>query len=266
MGDWATADWGAMRDHVAPDKVVLNAEQTLSVRAAYYASINHVDTVLRRLCMGIGGLSLADTIFVFTSDHGEMLGDHYGWRKARPFEGAARVPFIIAAPDAFGLTRGSLLDIPASHHDIMPTLLDMLDLPIPETVDGCSFYPRLRGERTPWRDYVHVEHGGYPHAVTDGKRKYVWDPLNGSELFFNLESDPGEEHDLAAAPAAANEVAPWRLRLVAELADRPEGFVHNGTLRTVADYGGVIPWETNRELETCREFRLTQGCDDPSIG
>ena len=226
------------------NKVVLNAEETLTVRAAYYAAINHVDTLLRRLVMGIGGLSLSDTLFVFTSDHGEMLGDHCCWRKMRPFEGAARVPFLIAAPNCFGLCRGHELDVPASHHDIMPTLLDMLGLAIPETVDGRSLYPLLRGETGPWRDYVHVEHGGYQHALTDGKHKYVWDPRHGSELFFDLEADPGECHNLAVDNAIEGDLTRWRERLVGELSDRPEGFVKAGALQTVSAYGGVIPWET----------------------
>ena len=245
MGDWAEASWGTANDHVAPDKVILNAEEILTVRAAYYAAINHIDTLLRRLIMGIGGLSLSDTIFVFTSDHGEMLGDHCCWRKMRPFEGSARVPFIIAAPHCFGLRRSRELDVPASHHDIMPTLLDMLGLAIPGTVDGWSLYPLLKGESVPWRDYVHVEHGRYQHALTDGKCKYVWDPIHGSELFFDLEADPGELHNLAADNHAAHaEVARWRERLVRELSNRPEGFVKAGELQTVSAYGNVIPWET----------------------
>ncbi len=202
--------------------------------------------LLRRLVMGIGGLTLSDTIFVFTSDHGEMLGDHCCWRKMRPLEGSARVPFLIAAPQGFGLPRGRELDAPASHHDIMPTLLDMLGFAIPESVDGCSLYPLLKGETVPWRDYVHIEHGGYQHALTDGKRKYVWDPRRGSELFFDLEADPGELHNLAADNYAPHtEVVRWRERLARELSDRPEGFVKAGALQTVSAYGGVIPWETD---------------------
>ena len=250
MGDWAEEDWGNSRDHVSSDKVVLNSEEALTTRAAYYGLINHIDTVLRRLVLGIGGLNLSDTIFVFTSDHGEMLGDHCCWRKSRPFEGSARVPFLIAAPSQFGLPRGAVLDAPASHHDIMPTLLDMLGLPVPETVDGQSLYPLLKGEAVPWRHYVHIEHGGYQHALTDGKRKYVWDPRSGTELYFSLEEDPGELCNLAGkTDTPQEELAQWKERLVHELSGRPEGFVEDGKLKTVPTYGGVIPWETNRELE-----------------
>jgi len=249
IGDWAEANWGRTRDHVAPDKVVLNAEEMLTTRAAYYGLINHIDTVLRRLVMGIGGSSVSDTIFVFTSDHGEMLGDHYCWRKSRPFEGSARVPFLIAAPDGFGLRRGTELDAPGELRDIMPTLLDMLGFDIPETVDGRSLYPLLKGETVPWRDYVHIEHGGYQHALTDGKRKYVWDPRSGAELFFDLAADPNELRNLATeAYTADGELPQWRECLVRELSERPEGFVRDGSLQTVPTYDGVIPWDTNREL------------------
>jgi arylsulfatase len=252
VGDWATADWGHQRDHVAPDKVVLNAEQALTVRAAYYAAINHVDTVLRRLVMGIGGRNLSDTMFVFVSDHGEMLGDHYCWRKSRPFEGAARVPFLIAAPAHFGLERGLEVEAPASHHDIMPTLLDMLDIPIPETVDGRSLYPLLRGERAPWRDAVHIENGGYQHALTDGRQKFIWDPVTGEELVFDLVNDPQELHNLSQNADRKDLVEAWRKRLIDALRERPEGFVKAGRLQTVPKYAGVIPWPTNRETEPAR--------------
>ena len=250
IGDWATKDWGSQRDHVAPDKIVLNEEAMLTCQAAYYGSINHIDTVLRRVVMSIGGANLGNTIFVFTSDHGEMLGDHYCWRKSRAFEGAARVPFIIAAPDDFGLQAGSVSDVPSSHHDIMPTLLDMLDIPIPGTVDGQSLFPWLRGESVPWRKYVHIEHGGYQHGLTDGKVKFIWDPVTGQELLFDLTQDPRELHNLISDPEQSSKADMWRGYLVQELRDRPEPFVKNDQLQTVDVYDRIIPWNTNRELET----------------
>lgn len=165
--------------------------------------------------------------------------------------GAARIPLIIAAPKEFGITPGTVLDAPSSHHDIMPTLLDMLDIPIPRTVDGRSLYPLLKGEKTSWRNCVHVEHGGYQHAVTDGATKYVWDPVIGREHFFDLANDPKELRDLTDDPERVDQKSEWRARLIGALRDRPEGFVQGDDLHTVSHYPGVIPWPTNRELEPC---------------
>ncbi len=235
IGDWAHKDWGKSRDHVAPDKVVLNEEERLTARAAYYASINHVDDLLRRIFNPVGGNILDNTIVIFTSDHGEMLGDHYMWRKSRAYEGSARVPFIITAPRNFRLTAGKCIEQPATHHDIMPTLLDMLGIQIPDSVDGKSLYPVLQGDNKKLRNYLHIEHAPYHHCVTDGKQKYIWCPNTGEEQFFDLLNDSGERRNLVENKKYEKQVKNWRSRLIKELKDRPEGFVKNGKLQTV-DY------------------------------
>lgn len=250
IGDWATAptaETAGSEDYVSSHLIDLPPEAMLSMRAAYYGLLNHVDDQLRRLINPINGLRhRADTIIILTSDHGEMLGDHYRFRKSVAYEGAACVPFLISAPPAFGIPRGHVSDVLATHADLMPTLLDMLDLSMPASVDGVSLYPQLRGmapaTRRPW---LHIEHSPHHQCLTDGREKYIWWPADGREQLFDLAHDPRELHDLSRGAAVdahiAGRLALWRERLIDRLRDRPEGFVRADRLVPGRPYGPVIP-------------------------
>lgn len=246
IGDWATPpEFGEHRgDHVAPSEINLTGEALLSARAGYYGLINHVDDQLRRLLNPVEGIGRdlhRDTIVVFTSDHGEMLGDHHMWRKSRAYEPSARVPFLVRAPEHYGLAQASVVDEPCTHADIMPTLLEMAGVPVPETCNGRSMLPLMRGESVPWRDFVHIEHVPMHHGLTDGREKFIWDPKDGSEQFFDLTDDPTECRNRIADAAFAERVDLWRGRLVEELRDRPEGFVDGDRLVPGRPWSSMIP-------------------------
>ncbi len=246
IGDWASPPTPTERgseDYVCAGRIHLPAEAQLSMQAAFYGLLNHVDDQLRRLINPVKGIRHRDnTIIIFTSDHGELLGDHYRFRKSLAYEGAARVPFLVSAPARFGVNKGQIVNAPATHADIMPTLLDMLGLDIPSGVDGLSLYPHLRGE-TPssWREALHIEHAPNHHCLTDGHGKYIWWVADGREQLFDLDTDPNELHDRVAEPAAAGRLAAWRERLTARLCDRPEGFVQDAKLVPGRPYRAMIP-------------------------
>ncbi len=236
IGDWASPpeygkgefahDGKLIRDHVSADKVALSGDRLLLTRAAYYGLISHADTQLRRLLNpinGVNSLGERNTIICFTSDHGEMLGDHYMWRKSFPYEPSARVPFLLSAPPGYGFEEGKTIDFPATHADIMPTLLDMAGLSVPDSVEGRSLLPAIRGEESEERR-IHIEHAPYHHSLTDGKIKYIWFVNDGGEQFFDLQKDPREQRDLSGDPAQQERIRKWRNHLVRELEDRPEGF------------------------------------------
>jgi arylsulfatase A-like enzyme len=225
-----------------------------NARAGYYGMINHIDDQIRRLLNPINGVDRENTIIIFTSDHGEMLGDHYRFRKTAPYEGSARIPFLISAPQQFGLKQRLVVEEPVCLEDIMPTVLDMIgEAPVPG-VDGKSVLPLMRGEPTSWREYLHLEHSELEeaddighHTLTDGQEKFIWFTRTGREQFFDLRIDPHELRDLIAAPESKERVKHWRQRLIAELKDRPEGFTDGSKLLPNRPYPPVMKDKPEQE-------------------
>jgi choline-sulfatase len=245
IGDWATrpAD-GGLGDDVSSANVDLRGEALRSARAGYYGLINHVDDQIRRLLNPVDGIDRrtgGNTVVMFTSDHGEMLGDHHLWRKTVPFEPSARVPMLCRAPQRFELKRRSVIDAPVCLEDVMPTALDFAGVEIPSTVEGRSLLPLMRGESPTWREHLHIEHAPMHQTLTDGREKFIWMTQDGRELFFDLANDPNETRNLATAPAKADRVSYWRSRLVEALQDRPEGFVADGKLTPGRPYRAQLP-------------------------
>ncbi len=251
-GPWI-GDWAAPPDHnglgYGPEhyRVNLKGEALRSTRAAYYGLINHIDDQIGRLLSPFTGVDPSDTVVIFSSDHGEMLGDHYMWRKNVPYEGSARIPLLIRAPDGYGLKPREVIDLPVCLEDIMPTILDLADVECPEGVDGRSLAPLMRGKETDWRDCLHIEHtagrreGGdlahlAHHTLTDGKEKYIWFAGDGTEQLFDLESDPRELKDLAVDASSGERLRSWRNRLIEELDGRAEGFTDGSRLIAGRDY------------------------------
>ena len=245
IGDWAEEPPNdGLGRQVDSDWVKLTGEALRSARAGYYGLINHVDDQLRRLHEA----TPPNTVVVFTSDHGEMLGDHYLFRKCYPYEGSARVPFMIRGTGSMGLSAGNVCDRPVCLEDIMPTCLELAGVDVPETVDGQSLVPFLAGQSdAPWRDYLHGEHATCyrreqaNHYLTDGHEKYVWMTERGDEQLFNLDDDPRELTNLAAKPEHAQRAATWRDRLIERIKDRPEGFTDGKKLIAGREYVAALP-------------------------
>jgi arylsulfatase A-like enzyme len=244
IGDWATPPPnGGMGMDVSADKVDLRGEALLCARAGYYGLLNHLDDQIRRIVnpvTGIDRMTDNNTVVMLTSDHGEMLGDHYLWRKTVPNEPTARIPLLIRAPREFGLKPGMTVREPVGLEDIMPTCLEMAGATIPPSVEGRSLLPLMRGERTSWRDHIHIEHAPMHHTLTDGKEKYIWFAADGREQFFRLTDDPTECRDLARRPEEGGRISYWRGRLIGELKGRPEGFTDGGRLLPGRPYPSVL--------------------------
>ncbi|MEI8062735.1 MAG: arylsulfatase [Verrucomicrobiota bacterium] len=236
IGDWAVPPEKNLP--VNSPRVNLTGEALRSCQAGYFGLINHIDDQIRRILNPVEQLVGDNTVILFTSDHGEMLGDHYMFRKSLPYEGSARIPFLIQGP---GLPANQVLDQPVCLEDIMPTVLDLAGVPIPTSVEGRSVVPLLTGQPTQWRPYLHGEHAGTAHFLTDGIEKYIWFAADGREQFFDLKDDPKECSDLTRNSNSNARVALWRERLIEQLRGRPEGFIDEGKLIAGRRYEAVVP-------------------------
>lgn len=212
-------------------RLKLDRHQLKQYRAAYYAQINHIDDQLNRVFHALdrNHIDMDNTMVVFASDHGEMLGDHQYSGKCVPYQGSVRVPLIVKLPGDTFKEELHTCDAPVELMDIMPTILDCAGLDIPETVEGRSVVPFAEGKDPEWREYVHCEICNLDdktgsQMVTDGKRKYIWFPGLGKEQYFNLETDPDEINELSQDASLKDEIQKWRERLINELKGRPEGF------------------------------------------
>ncbi|WP_144935562.1 arylsulfatase [Paenibacillus sp. 32O-W] len=238
-GDWADTE-DLERNGLDPvtSRGNVPKERLRRARAAYYALITHIDAQLGRFFQTMIEFGVMNnTIVLFTSDHGEMLGDHHLFRKSLPYEGSANVPFLLADPgNLLGLRKGSEVRDVIELRDIMPTLLDCADLPIPDTVEGSSVLPLARGDKdVQWRNQLHGEHSAGKwsnHWLTDGRRKYIWYSQTGEEQLFDLTEDPQELVNLAGRPEYADELSAWRAKLAKELAGREEGYSDGTRLQT----------------------------------
>lgn len=238
VGDWvdaAAAEQGADEPTAFFGK--LNARRLDRARAGYYALISHIDDQIGRLLQALEEYGvLHDTLIVFASDHGDLMGDHHYFRKVLPYEGSARIPLIVCDPGGtLGLKRGLRPDQIVELRDIMPTLLEAAGVRIPDQVEGASLFSLCRGEKhIAWRSHIHGEHtfGALSsHYVTDGREKYIWFSQNGREQFFNLRQDPQELNDLIKQQQQER-IRDWRQRLIDSLVGREEGYVRDGALIT----------------------------------
>ena len=236
VGDWVedTPDLHEPRRRVDASKADLPEHLLKRARAGYYGLITHIDHQIGRFIEVLGEHeALQNTVILFTSDHGELMGDHHRFRKVLPYEGSTHVPFIVRFPKSMEKPKNTTVEAPVELMDVMPTILDAAGVPIPDTLDGKSVLPLMRTDGTPWREFIHGEHAAAEtsnHWVTDGREKYVWFSQTGREQLFDLVNDPNELHDLVGKKP--ERVKKWRSILVQELSGRQEGYVQNGKLVT----------------------------------
>ena len=247
-GDWE--DWSALAaGGSGKDRVLLEGERLRRAEAGYYGLIEQLDAQLPSLITAFKARSEKagrPWIILFTSDHGEMMGDHGYFRKCEPYEGSANIPLIICASSQLGFKAGQRCYQPVCLEDIMPTLLALAGVSNKPPVDGVNLLPTLRGEHQDIRNILHFEHAPcYSQAqafqaLTDGHFKYIWRPETGREQLFDLDNDPHEEHDLALLPAEHAVLVQWRGRIIQQLTGRPEGFTDGQKLITGRPYRAIM--------------------------
>lgn len=213
----------------------IGKDNIIKARRAYSGLVEQIDHQVRRFLIKLEEYNLLnDTIIVFGSDHGDMLGDHNFLRKSVPYQGSIHIPLIVYDPGKnLGENNNPNLDEIVELRDIMPSLLDFCGIEIPETVEGKSVKGLIDGSKASQRDYLHGEHsyGEYSnHYILDKNYKYIWYSQSGVEQFFDMVNDPKEENNLIEDPSLKNLIADYRNKLIHELENRPEGYVKDGKL------------------------------------
>lgn len=192
----------------------LSDEEAREVQAKYYAMIAQIDDQFARVLEALDATGQRDnTVIIFTSDHGEMLGDHGLLKKGcRFYEGLVRVPLIISWPGSFpgGRQCADLVEL----LDLSATLLDLAEVSVPEYHQGRSLLPVLEGNEVAGtaREAVRCEYfdaldeqftgGGAGYATMHRDERYklcVYHDAGLGEL-YDLEEDPWEHRNLWADP------------------------------------------------------------------
>jgi arylsulfatase A-like enzyme len=248
MGDWAENE-DTHNDGIVynTSRGIVDKKQLKKARAAYYGCISHIDHQLGRFMQALSNHGVdANTIILFTSDHGDLLGDHNLFRKALPYKGSAGSPFLMYDPgNSLGIKPGTRIDEVVELRDVMPSLLACAGIDIPATVEGKSVLPLLRNENTTWREYIHGEHtwgeNSNQYIVTE-KDKYIWFSRTNREQYFDLANDPDELRNLINDSNRKQRIEYLRKCLVQELADREEGY---------SDGNSLIPGTGQRTCLSC---------------
>ncbi len=232
IGDWADSETyktSGMLYNSADG--IANPDNQNEALIGYYACITHVDHQIGRILSKMNMHSTdEDLIVIFTSDHGELLGDHHTFRKIRAQEGSVHIPFIIWSNNRKYIPKpGQRLTDVVELCDIMPTLLEAAgiapqDMP---PLDGVSLLPAMQGDHQPVREFLHGEHSGgsigNQYIVTEHD-KYIWYTQSGKEEYFNLDADPTELHNAIHDLECQERIDYLRSLLIKELAGREEGY------------------------------------------
>jgi choline-sulfatase len=206
----------------------IGAEEEKRARAAYFGCVDQLDEILGEFLQRLerDGL-LENTIVLYTSDHGELAGEHGLWWKHTYHEASARVPLMVQLPaHREGTLSPNALQTPVSLGDLFPTLCGLCEVPAPGDLDGVDLSQAIRrGEEPADRGPVFCDNlvprwgaGTEFRMIREGRYKYVAF-RDAPELLFDLEADPREQRNLAAS----NE-PPEALQKLRDLAARTMDF------------------------------------------
>lgn len=187
----------------------ISQAQTQRARAAYFACVDHLDEIIGDFLALLDRDGLLDnTIIVYTSDHGELAGEHGLWFKRTWHEASTRIPLIISLPDhRTGRLSPARIPDPVSLVDLFPTLCGLTAISIPPDLDGLNLSPAIQGQACPdlqRRPGVIVEQlerfnqpGTEYRMIRSPQYKYV--AFNRCpHLAYDLIADPDEQHNLLA--------------------------------------------------------------------
>lgn len=219
-----------LRANVPPD----TADRARRELAGYYAHCTALDAAFGRLLHTLEETGLdRNTIVVFTSDHGDMLGSQGQYRKQKPWAESIRVPFLVRHPHGAG---PGVDDTPIDAPDLMPTLLSLCGAPIPDSVQGKDFSSAITGGARvaideallalylPFHEWRYAD-GGREYRGLHGRRYTYARTRSGPWLLYDNQADPMQQRNLVAEEDFAGRVALFDARLTARLTAIGDAFL-----------------------------------------
>jgi arylsulfatase A-like enzyme len=247
------ADAMRLRPNVPPER----AERARKELAGYYAHCTALDACVGRLWKALGDLGIErETIFVFTSDHGDMLHSHGEVRKQRPWDESIRVPLLIRYPRLLG-DSGKELDARINSEDLLPTLLGLAGVPIPASIEGKDFSGYVLGGEdpsdgaalitcpAPFGEWTRARGGREMRGVRTLRYTYARS-LDGPWLLYDNRKDPYQLNNLIGEPQYADVQAELDAVLRRKLRETGDAFLPGEKYvekwRYPVDQNGTVPY------------------------
>lgn len=179
-----------------PSAASFSDEELRDVRHGYYAMVSEVDYWVGEILDALEECGLIEnTVVIFTSDHGEDLGQHHRYGKGFPgYDSISRVPMLVHWPAGIE-NPGREVDAITELVDLLPTVMDAIGAPVPSDLQGQSFLPALLDDGYDGRDVALLESGSGKVIRTD-RYRYAIEP-DGTEHLYDLKNDPEEFHNVA---------------------------------------------------------------------
>ena len=178
------------------------------MKRVYYAMVTSLDEYMGRLMAKLKELEIDEnTIVVFSSDHGEMFGENGRIFKLTFYESAARIPLLIRWPGK--IPAGLVSDATINTPDLMPTILGLADLPVPDEVEGMDLSHKCLGIAGPEPPFAFMQGMGHTflwrdghewRAIRDKRFTYARYLVDGKELLFDNQKDPLQTKNLIGDP------------------------------------------------------------------
>ena len=201
-------------------------------KKGFNAQCTYIDHQIRLIIGTLTEEKLIDnTIIMLVCDHGDMLGDHNQYAKKKMYETAMKIPMFLTLPAHMKKT-GIKNDDLVCLRDVMPTLLNLCDIEVPDTVEGIDM---LSGEK---RDYLYGEHDEGEKAtrmIRKGDYKLIYYSCGNRFQLFNVKQDQRECHDLYGQPQYEDMVLEMKKLMVDEMYGNDVEFIRDGELVGVPD-------------------------------
>ncbi|MFC4986918.1 sulfatase-like hydrolase/transferase [Saliphagus infecundisoli] len=204
-------DHSFLRKYTVEPGVDASERELRRATAAYYGMVETVDDYFGRIMAALeaAGENLEEWIIVYTSDHGEMLGEHGVWEKKKFYEASVRVPLVIRWPERFDSGR---VEKNVNLCDLYATLAELAGLPIPDGLDSRSLVPLIEGVEDDWQNETVSQFDGQNLMIKQDHLKYQYYGEELPEILWDLERDSSETRNFIDDPEYTDAVDRFRDR------------------------------------------------------